>query len=455
MAIDGNELLEKVLKHFPENIEAAVRVKDVLRYQIRLYNSEIELFKQWNFRELEVFVGIDGRVGSTTILDPDEQKLFKQLDDFLSFIKTLKPTGLWKGLQDKISKPSSIQGIHNKKILELEKKAPEYLQAAIEASRDAGAKRTAGAMFFSTIENHVGTSYGFNGNYNESSYELTLRSFVDPESSGQGIAVGRTTKNIEKKITAAGKEAGEIAAKAVGGKSGKPGIYDLVLHPTVAASIMSNLMSGANPLLMLIGMSPFLGFLNQKLAVDFLNVSDDGTIEDGLATAPFDFEGTPTQKTPLFENGTLTGVVHSATTAKMYKTKSTGNAHLMELMKGAKILVPTPTNIVIEPGDYSLEELLESNNPTIYVTSNWYLRWTNQLEGIFSTIPRDGMFLIENGEIKEPIRKLRISDDMFRILNNIEALGKESRQVKWWEVSFPTFTPHIKIKNVPMTAATQ
>ncbi|MFX0099527.1 MAG: TldD/PmbA family protein [Candidatus Hodarchaeota archaeon] len=452
----SEEIIDDTLKLCSECDEIAVTIQDVVRHQLRIYDSEIELFKQWKFKTLEIFVAINGRIGATTIQNPTKESIEKPLKNFVKFTKGLNPTNLWKEMQKEILPPTKVTDIFDKRIEDFAEKAPELVNSALDEARNEGAVRTAGALFFDDVTRYVATSYGFRGDYRGSSYELTLRSFLDdPRASGQGIAVGRKMDDIENHFNQAGRESGQIASMARNGKLGKPGTYDLVLHPTVAASIMCDLMQGANPLLMLMGMSPFLGYLNQKFAVDSLNVWDDGTMPNGLGTMPFDFEGTPTQRTPLFENGKMTGIVHSATTAKMYLTKSTGNANLMQIMRLAKVLVPMPTNIVFGAGDRSFEELLESNRPTIYVTSNWYLRYTNQLEGIFSTIPRDGMFLIENGEIGQPIQKLRIADSMFRILENIDGFGKDVRQVKWWEVMFPTFVPSMRIKDVPMTAATQ
>ena len=91
---------------------------------------------------------------------------------------------------------------------------------------------------------------------------------------------------------------------------------------------------------------------------------------------------------------------------------------------------------------------MEPLRPTIYITSNWYLRFTNQLEGTFSTIPRDGMFLIEKGEISQPIQKLRIADNLLRMYANIEVLGKTARQVQWWEVETPMFILFVRVKEL-------
>ena len=77
------------------------------------------------------------------------------------------------------------------------------------------------------------------------------------------------------------------------------------------------------------------------------------------------------------------------------------------------------------------------------------------MEGIFSTIPRDGIFLIENGEIQKPVRKLRLSENLLGMLSRIEAIGKDIKQINWWEVGIPTFIPTIKVADCNLSAATQ
>jgi PmbA protein len=104
-----------------------------------------------------------------------------------------------------------------------------------------------------------------------------------------------------------------------------------------------------------------------------------------------------------------------------------------------------------------LEELLElsseGGNPAIYVTNCWYLRYTSQLDGDFSVIPRDGMFLIENGEITQPVRELRISDNMLNMLANVCALENQLTQIHNWEVTTPTIIPTILVKDVNFSAS--
>jgi len=87
----------------------------------------------------------------------------------------------------------------------------------------------------------------------------------------------------------------------------------------------------------------------------------------------------------------------------------------------------------------------------LVVTNVWYTRFQNYSSGDFSTIPRDGMFLIENGKIVGPVKELRISDNMLSILSNVVAVGNKPEQVFGWEVEIPVNTPPVVVKDVRLT----
>jgi PmbA protein len=133
--------------------------------------------------------------------------------------------------------------------------------------------------------------------------------------------------------------------------------------------------------------------------------------------------------------------LHNTSTAKKYKVKTTANAGLIG---------PSPSNLILEG---------KKGNPFdidngIYVTNVWYTRFQNYATGDFSTIPRDGMFLIENGEICGPINGLRISENMLNLLKNISVFGKNPQQITSWEAEIPVITPDVLIKNVRFTKPT-
>ena len=161
-----------------------------------------------------------------------------------------------------------------------------------------------------------------------------------------------------------------------------------------------------------IGMSWLKDKIGEPIGPELVSVYDDALLPNGLGSKSFDEEGHPTGRNVIVEKGILKGFIHNTSTAKKAGTTSTGNAGLV---------LPQNSNVFFEPGEHTLEELLEltKGKPTLYITNNWYTRFTSYADGIFSSIPRDGMFIIENGEVSKPVRELRISDTMGNIFKNI------------------------------------
>jgi PmbA protein len=106
----------------------------------------------------------------------------------------------------------------------------------------------------------------------------------------------------------------------------------------------------------------------------------------------------------------------------------------------------------MDAGDMSKEELFKGVKSGLYLTNTWYTRFQNYAKGDFSTIPRDGIFKVENGEIKKSLKDLRVSDNVLAMLGNIAAISKERQHVHWWiEADPPSLAPYVLIKNVHMT----
>jgi len=106
----------------------------------------------------------------------------------------------------------------------------------------------------------------------------------------------------------------------------------------------------------------------------------------------------------------------------------------------------------MEPGDMSKDELFDEVKKGLYLTNTWYTRFQNYAKGDFSTIPRDGIFLVEKGEIKKSWKDLRVSDNALTMLGNIVAISKERQHVHWWgEADPPSLSPYVLIKNVHVT----
>ena len=142
-------------------------------------------------------------------------------------------------------------------------------------------------------------------------------------------------------------------------------------------------------------------------------------------------------------NGKLNTFLHNTSSAIRHKTKSTANAGLIN---------PSAWNIVLEKGKCSEGDVRDVKKG-LYISNVWYTRYQNYSTGDFSTIPRDAVFIIENGEFKQAIKNIRISDNMLNILKNISMLGKKYKQLRNWESDNSCVVPEILVKDVNVTRA--
>jgi PmbA protein len=194
----------------------------------------------------------------------------------------------------------------------------------------------------------------------------------------------------------------------------------------------------------MVQLSIFVEKIGEKVASEMVTLRDVPAAYS-MSNRVFDDEGVSTQENVIIEKGQLKTYLHNTSTAKIFKTKTTGNAGIVS---------PGPWNIEMDAGDMSREELLKQVKQGLYLTNTWYTRFQNYKAGDFSTIPRDGIFQIENGEIKQSLKNIRLSDNALRMLNNITGISKERQHVHWWaEADPPSLSPFILMKDVQITTS--
>ncbi|MFW9995116.1 MAG: TldD/PmbA family protein [Candidatus Odinarchaeota archaeon] len=434
-----------------------------IEHQIRFSKNKIDINKTWMSRKIEFILVVGGNQMLTGEFSPSSEGSVKtEIDRAIKFAHKVDPSSQYAGVEDKIQPFPTLDKTFDEKIDDFVAESTELVNMTIEKAGDAGAKRVAGSLLFGKKEEAFISSAGPKGEFKSSYYNLTVRAFQEGlDASGQGLACGISLDRIGEEFEKAGKSAGEFSKDHLNCKQGKSGIYDLILSPAVAANLLGGgsygggLMAKANPDRIMMGRSPFKDEIGEQIAPEFVNIDDNAIIKDGLASAPFDFEGTPHRITPLIKNGVLVNFIHNTSTARKFDTETTGNSALAKVMMVSKSLVPRSSNVVFNNGDHSFEELLEGNKSALYITCNWYTRFTSEVSTEFSTIPRDAMFIVESGKIGEPIKNIRISDNLLRMMKNITAMGNDRVQVKWWEVDTPTWTPTIRISDCRITTATK
>lgn len=158
----------------------------------------------------------------------------------------------------------------------------------------------------------------------------------------------------------------------------------------------------------------------EKIANEILSIIDDPTIERASGFYIYDEEGIPSRKKYLIKNGIVNEFLLNRETAAYLSLKSNGSARTAGYQYEPLIRM---SNTYIEPKDFKVEEIVEDVKKGIYFKSymEWNIddiRWNQRYVGLES-------YLIENGEIKQPIRNPIIELTTGTLFKNIDAIGND------------------------------
>lgn len=169
--------------------------------------------------------------------------------------------------------------------------------------------------------------------------------------------------------------------------------------------------------------SLFTGKLNQPVAVDGFGLVDDGAMEEGLASSPFDDEGSPRRKNVIIEEGKLIKFLHNTHSARKEHLCSTGSAFRGSYGNTPEI---APTNFYLKPGKFSKEEIISSIDDGFFVMDMQGVHsGTNPITGEIS-VGAKGLW-IKNGKLSSPVGEITIAGNLREILFNIEMIGSDLR----------------------------
>ena len=158
--------------------------------------------------------------------------------------------------------------------------------------------------------------------------------------------------------------------------------------------------------------------LNNKLGNDIVNIVDDPTIKNELGYYKYDDEGVRARRVQLMKNGVLTGRLHSRRTAAEFDEPVTGHCVAEDYRYAPIVRMGT---IFIEPQNDSFEDLLKKLGDGIYVCD----AKGGQTSGENFTFGAQYGYLVKNGKVKDMVRDINISGNLYKTLKNIRAVGKD------------------------------
>ncbi|SHI13229.1 TldD/PmbA family protein [Sporanaerobacter acetigenes] len=220
------------------------------------------------------------------------------------------------------------------------------------------------------------------------------------------------------------------------------GNYEIILRNNVVANLFNSMSRVFLGDVVQRNLSMMKGKIGEKVGSDLLNIVEDPLLNNGMISRTFDDEGNPTFSKYIIEKGILKTFLHNTKTAEKEGLESTGNGFRISHKGSIGVL---PTNMYIEKGDSTLEDMIDSMDMGIMITDIQGLHaGINPTSGDFS-LSSSG-FLIEKGQISKPICQITIAGNFYKLLVNITAIGNDTK------FSFPMMnyfgSPSIKLNSL-------
>jgi predicted Zn-dependent protease len=210
--------------------------------------------------------------------------------------------------------------------------------------------------------------------------------------------------------------AADKAVKSQKPRALEPGRYTVILESRPAARFLS-LMTGifnaraveTGPRSYLAGKERGTSKLGEKVFSDLVTIKSD-IGNPILRQTPIMADGTAARPVTWVDKGVLKNLYYDGQYATRAKKEPTRAAPNMSL--------------VLEGSNQSVEQMIKSTRRGLLVSFFWYIRAVDQPTLLNTGMTRDGLFLIENGEIAGPVQNFRWNMSPLVGFNNVTAIGE-------------------------------
>jgi TldD protein len=158
--------------------------------------------------------------------------------------------------------------------------------------------------------------------------------------------------------------------------------------------------------------------VGERIGSDDVTVVDDPTIPNSYGYYCYDDEGVRAKKRYLIKQGKINSFLHNRETAFLMKTSSNASARASNFDAEPIIRM---ANTYIEPGEYSLEELVEDIKLGIYMPS--FMEWNIDDKRYSQKYVGSEAYLIKNGELTYPVQNPTLEITTPRLYQSIDSVG--------------------------------
>ena len=168
------------------------------------------------------------------------------------------------------------------------------------------------------------------------------------------------------------------------------------------------------------GASVYAGKVGKQVANPLVTLVDDGTFARDWGACAIDDEGAPAQRNVLIDDGVLTDYMWDYIRARKEGRKQSGNGRRQSY---ADLPMVRMTNTFVTNGSENPDDIIRATDHGVYIAKLG--------GGQVDTASGDFVFgmveayLIENGEITEPLREGNLIGNGPQVLKDIDLMGND------------------------------
>lgn len=286
----------------------------------------------------------------------------------------------------------------------------------------------------------LATSHGFLGHYVASRFSRSA-SVIAGEGTGMERDYEFSSRQHFSDLDAPqdiGRKAGERAVRRIGARKAATGPVNVVFDPRVARGIAGHLAGAINGASVARKTSFLRDMMGKQVAASSITVTDEPLRRRGQASRPFDGEGIEGEKLFMVEKGVLNHWFLSTSAARELGLVTNGRGS-----RNGSSVSPSSTNLAIEPGERSPEDLIASLKTGFYVTEV-FGQGVDMVTGEYSRGASG--FWIENGQLSYPVAEVTIASNLKTMFLNMVPASDLDR-------NFGTAAPTLLIEGMTLAGA--
>jgi predicted Zn-dependent protease len=324
-----------------------------------------------------------------------------------------------------------------------------------------GDRRLYGFAEHSVTSSFLGTSTGLRLRHDQpdGTVELNAKS-ADPLGQARSAWAAAATRDFtDVDVTAIEADLAQRLAWAARRVELPAGRYETVLPPSAVADLMVYLYWSAAARDALDGRTVFSRpgggtRVGDELASVPVSLRSDPR-EPGLACPPFVLAHASSRRSSVFDNGLPLGRTEWISGGRLAAlTQTRHSAGLTGLP-----VTPAIGNLILDvPGaGGSLGELTAGTDRGLLLTSLFYIRELDPQSLLLTGLTRDGVYLIENGEVTGAVNNFRFNESPVAALGRISGAGASGLALsREWSEYFPrTVMPPLRIADFNMSSVSQ